>query len=136
MSEIKLFIAGLPVGKGRPRFARRGNYVTAYTPEKTRAWEQVVKDYCTLNRPRQTPQGPAIVYLTFILPRPKSLPKKITHHTKKPDLDNLAKAVLDAMQGSFFVSDSQITSLALFKTYGERPGVEITFRELQPTEQK
>lgn len=55
--------------------------------------------------------------LVFLLPRPKSLPKKIIHHTKKPDLDNLTKSIKDALEGIFFKNDSQITELKSLKMY-------------------
>ncbi len=127
--EIKFTIEGIPIGKGRPRFFRKGNFVGTYTPENTRSWEAVIRWYCRMHRPLTIPMGPAIIFLTFNMPRPKSLPKKTKHHVKKPDLDNMAKAVLDAMQGSFFHSDSQIVFMGIGKQYAEHPGVEVRFLE-------
>jgi Holliday junction resolvase RusA-like endonuclease len=45
MSFIVTFtVDGTPVGKQRARYARRGNHVMAYTPEKTRTYESLIKD--------------------------------------------------------------------------------------------
>ena len=41
---VRFTVDGVPVGKGRPKFARRGNFVTAYTPTKTKTYEQQVAD--------------------------------------------------------------------------------------------
>jgi len=50
-------------------------------------------------------------------------------HTKKPDLDNVAKAVIDGMNGIIFKDDSQITSLHVTKVYAEVGKVEVLVRE-------
>ena len=43
MSAVTFTVPGTPVGKGRPKFARRGNFTVAYTPEKTASYENLVK---------------------------------------------------------------------------------------------
>ena len=50
-------------------------------------------------------------------------------HIKKPDLDNMAKAVLDALNGLAYIDDSQIYSLTLYKTYSEQPGTYLKITE-------
>lgn len=57
--------------------------------------------------------GPFYVHLKFVFPRPKSMVWKTKEmsriwHTKKPDRDNLEKAVLDALTGIFWVDDCQV----------------------------
>lgn len=131
MTEINFFIEGIPVGKGRPRFFRRGDFVGTYTPSKTVNWEELVRWQCRKYRPATPPLGPVMVYLNFHMPRPKSLPKKVTFHIKRPDVDNLTKAVLDGMLGSFYKDDSQIFFLGTGKIYTtERAGVEVRFLEV------
>ena len=49
--------------------------------------------------------------------------------TKKPDLDNIAKAILDSLNGIAYKDDSQIVSLLISKKYSDRPRVEITLKE-------
>src|SRR5215467_12463498 len=61
--------------------------------------------------------GPVIVTLRCALPRPKSLPRRVTHHTKKPDVDKLIRAVNDALTGILYRDDSQIVQLMASKCY-------------------
>lgn len=73
--------------------------------------------------------GPVMVTLEFIRPRPVSTPKSRTPPAiKKPDLDKLARAILDALTGIAFSDDSQVTRLVADKRIaeiGETPGVHI-----------
>jgi Holliday junction resolvase RusA-like endonuclease len=70
--------------------------------------------------------------LTFYMQRPKSLPKKVKHHMKKPDVDNLAKGVKDALEGIFYRNDSQVCDLRVKKVYcEEHPGVQVS---IEPAE--
>ncbi len=117
MRRLEFKIIGQPVPKGRPRFFRAGGLVGAYTPKKTRSWESIVRGQAVSYRPKYLWEGPIIMTLTFMMPRPKSLPKKIIHHTKKPDLDNLAKSIKDALQGIIYRTDSQVVILNLEKKY-------------------
>ena len=48
MSAVRYTILGEPRGKGRPRFAKRGNFVKTYTPEETLNYEAYVK-MCYIN---------------------------------------------------------------------------------------
>jgi len=70
------------------------------------------------------------VGLDFVLPRPKSAPKRSTPHaTKRPDVDKLARACLDAITGVIVGDDAQMVDLRATKRLaelGETPGVEIT----------
>ena len=52
--------------------------------------------------------------------------------TKKPDLDNLVKALGDGMNGVVFADDSQIAQNGICrKVYGDTPGVTVTIRALR-----
>jgi len=62
-------------------------------------------------------EGAIGIELQFFLPRPASLPKKVLHHMKKPDLDKLIRACLDSMTGIMFKDDSQVTSIQASKEY-------------------
>ena len=117
MAEIKFKIIGKPIPKGRPRFFRAGAHVGTYTPTKTRKWEEFVRFQAVQYRPKKLWEGPISMALTFMMPRPKSLPKKVVYHIKKPDLDNLAKSIKDALQGIIYKTDSQIIILNLEKKY-------------------
>jgi crossover junction endodeoxyribonuclease RusA len=74
-------------------------------------------------------RGGVVVLLTFSLQRPKSLPKRVREHLKKPDIDKLARAVLDALTGILFVDDSEVVRLTATKQYAaphQPPGVLIS----------
>lgn len=69
---------------------------------------------------------PIGVSVSVALPRPKSLARKQTSHVKKPDLDKLVRAVLDALTGIGYEDDSQVTMIDAIKEYvkdGQMPGV-------------
>lgn len=114
---ITFKILGIPVPKGRPRFTRVAGFVRTYTPLKTHRWEKIVRGQAVSYRPKYLWEGPITMSLTFMMPRPKSMPKKVVYHIKKPDLDNLAKSVKDALQGIIYKTDSQIIILNLEKKY-------------------
>lgn len=128
ISEYRFTIPGKPVGKGRPKFARRGNYVQTYTPEATAVYENWVRDcWSRGNFPKLTGEIHATIAAVF--PIPKSASKKrreamaageINPQTK-PDLDNIAKAVLDSLNGLAYDDDSQVTRLSIQKCYDVSP---------------
>ena len=69
--------------------------------------------------------GPVLLDLTFVLPRPKSLPKRVSYHLKKPDVDKLARCVLDGLTGVVYRDDSQVVTVSAHKRYqkaGEQTG--------------
>lgn len=70
-----------------------------------------------------------LMTVRFNLPKPKAYPKRVVHHTKKPDLDNYAKAVLDGLvKGRIIEDDGLVTDLMILKRYvepGHPEGVEI-----------
>ena len=118
MTIITFTISGTAIPKARPRTTKRGNRAIMYTPAKTKEFENYVKLVAAQHAPKELLTGPLDVELEFNLQRPKSLPKKIQHHTKKPDIDNLAKSVLDALEGIIYVNDAQVIALRVYKEYG------------------
>ena len=127
---IEFTVYGSPVAQGRPRFARIGNHVRAYDPTKSKDWKSEVR-WQAIERGAKIQDGPLDMILYFFLPRPKSLPKKIQYHTKKPDLDNLVKGVKDGLKGICYNDDSQVICLIARKGYvneGEQPGVVVQIR--------
>jgi Holliday junction resolvase RusA-like endonuclease len=78
-------------------------------------------------------ESPARVQITFYLPRPKSLKKSIVYPSKRPDVDKLARAVLDALTGITWRDDSQVTYLCVMKVYASGtcpPGAQIDIEYL------
>ena len=94
----------------------RGKHPVVYTPTKTREWEHLIK-LVAQGKVKTLMTGPLEIDVSFFLPRPKSLPKKIAYHTKRPDLDNLLKSVLDALNGVVFKDDSQVVAIQAYKYY-------------------
>lgn len=131
---MKIFwIDGLAVAQGRPKFARIGKGVRAYDPGKSREWKEAVRWQVRAGGAITPCSGAVSLSLAFYLARPKTLPKKTTYHVKRPDVDNLAKAILDALKGLAWHDDSQIVSLTVRKYYTEGTagaGVRIVIEEL------
>jgi Holliday junction resolvase RusA-like endonuclease len=135
---VTYMVEGNPVGKGRPKFARRGNFVSAYTPTKTRDYESVIKDAAQKamgsNELLETPVTVAI-YIT--VPIPQSYSKKRSEAClngsekpiKKPDIDNIAKCFLDAMNEIVYKDDTQVLTLHITKVYGTVGMVEVMVKE-------
>ena len=80
--------------------------------------------------------GPVSVSIRFILPRPKSVPKRITWPAKRPDLDKLARAVLDGLtDGGAWLDDGQVVRMMLVKLYQndqDYPGCTIRIESTAP----
>ena len=138
MMQIMFTVNGEPVAKGRPRFAKRGNYVQTYTPVKTKSYEDEVRLLATKAKGSgSTLEGSVsvFIYISFSVPQSYSKRKREaclsgeTKHTKKPDLDNVAKAIIDGMNGIIFKDDSQIINLHVTKVYAEVGKVEVLIRE-------
>ena len=133
---IKIVIPGVPVAKGRPKFSVRGGFARAYTPAKTKAHEQTIAWHGRAAMGARKPlEGPLCVELLFTMPIQASIPKKRAMalvgcpHTKKPDLDNLAK-VLDGLNGIVWLDDSQIVEIHARKIYGVEPSTVIVISVL------
>jgi Holliday junction resolvase RusA-like endonuclease len=142
MDIFCLTIDGIPVAKGRPRFTRAGGFARTYTPQKTRDAEGMI-EWLAINEMKSSNKkiitNAVIVSIDFLMPIPKSFSKtkqleclqfKIVP-TVKPDLDNLAKTVLDAMNGIVYKDDSQIIQLHLRKGYAEKPCTVVSIKEYE-----
>ena len=133
---IHFKIEGKPVPQGRPRAARMGAGVRMYDPPKSKAYKQMVsakvRSYMKING-IQTITEPIAVHLNFYFTPPKSYSKKRIRaieakeelFTKKPDLDNLAKSILDSCNNLLFKDDSQIVGLTIGKHYGHEDYVDV-----------
>ena len=138
MIQIMFTVYGEPVAKGRPRFSTRGKFPVAYTPEKTKAYEFEVGMMALAAMGGTKPLEGALeafIYITYAVP--ESYSKKrleaclsgLEKHTKKPDLDNVIKSVIDGMDKIVFDNDSQITSIHATKVYGEVEKVEVMVKQ-------
>ena len=136
--HVTFKVEGTPVGKGRPKFARRGNFVTAYTPTKTRAYEDLIRDAAKQAMGTSEPlETPVAAYIYITVPIPQSYSKKrfkdclegLERPCKKPDCDNILKAYFDAMNKIVYDDDSQIVEIYSKKVYGTIGMVEVLVRE-------
>ena len=135
---VTYIVYGEPVGKGRPRFARRGAFVSTYSPQKTKTYEDEIRMMAKAamgsSEPLDTPVTVAI-YIRVGIPASFSKQKRkdalegILKPTKKPDIDNVAKCHLDGIQGIIIFDDKQVINLHVTKVYAETPAVEVMVKE-------
>lgn len=139
MPLIRFKIPGVVRGKGRPRFARRGQYVKTYTDKDTELYENWVKS-CFIHSKLQAFEKDIPLYcqITVFCEIPESRSKKVKAKmannemkpTKKPDCDNIAKSILDGLNKIAFHDDTQISTLVVSKFYTtEEPYAVVTLCE-------
>lgn len=143
---IKFTVPGQPQGKGRPRFTRTGH---TYTPDSTRAYETAVRTlYQEATRhqhkgPSEYMEGPVAVKIVACFPIPKRATKKQREDiyrckldpVKKPDVDNIAKAILDGLNGIAYSDDAQVCVLSVVKLYADDPHVTVLVHSLDEREE-
>lgn len=131
MTEITFTVPGKPQGKGRPRAVRAGAHVRMYTPAQTVSYENKIMA-CYLaachadGRPELRFAHPVEMWIEAYFEVPKSYSKakaaKCTANDPppkcKPDMDNITKAVADALNGVAYGDDVTITDQHIAKRYG------------------
>lgn len=126
-TELTFEIKGVPKGKARPRFTKQGR---AYTPKETRDYEREIADIAhnaavVQNWRKADKSTPLMVEIKAIFPIPASWSKKQKqaamcgeiYPTVKPDCDNIAKVILDSLNGIVFDDDKQVVGLVVGKCY-------------------
>ena len=140
--EKRMAITIIPKPKERPRAAIIGGHARIFTPKTTEAYEKEIRAAWIRNNGDKPEEGPLMARIYFGLPIPKSetkanklqmLQKKV-FPTKRPDLDNMAKAVLDALNGVAYKDDCQIVMMISKKNYAEAPYVKVILDEAKPKE--
>ena len=135
--EIAFTVPGKAVGKQRPRFSRTCTGVRTYTPRKTADYERLVREsYMAAGGKKLEGAISATIYGYF--EPPKSISKKQREqmlkgdisYIKKIDSDNLAKSILDALNGVAYDDDAQVCLLIVQKLYAETERVEVQLKEL------
>ena len=135
-ATVAFVIPGTPVGKGRPKFARRGNFTVAYTPEKTASYENLVKVKAEeAMKGRPVLDGAVAVTIWLWVTPPASWSQKKQREaldgrifpTSKPDIDNVLKGIMDACNEIVFKDDKQAVDVRVVKRYGQvaRAAVEV-----------
>ena len=131
-------VPGNPQGKARARTCRNGN---TYTPDNTVLYENLIKteflsQYGRGNRIRQSA---VFMHIIAVYPIPASYSKRDKAAAlagdllpaKKPDADNVAKVIADALNGLAYDDDAQITDLLVVKRYGADPEVHVKLWPVQ-----
>jgi Holliday junction resolvase RusA-like endonuclease len=116
-------------GKGRPKFSRM-NGGRAYTDAKTVSAENWVKACAVEQVGQPCLEGPLTLSMSITVAIPPSWSKRkqaealagLVRPTGKPDLDNTAKLVCDALNKLVWQDDSQIVGMSMSKQYGTEPG--------------
>ena len=136
MTCIRFSVPGEPVGKARPRFTKNGH---AYTPDKTRSYEAIVK-LCAIKamKGKKPLTGAISLSVRAFFPIPKYFTRAIRekalsgelYHQKKPDWDNVGKIISDAMNGVVYSDDAIVARADVVKLYSDNPRVEIFVKQL------
>ena len=126
MKPLTFSVPGDPVPQPRPRVSTRGGFARAYVPSKhpVHAYRQAIAAAALEAGATPTDESPLSVILDLVWARPAS------HMTKKGvrkgapllprfDVDNCAKAALDALNGVAWADDAQVARLVVEKSYGE-----------------
>lgn len=129
-------VPGKIIGKGRPRLNSYTGVV--YTPTRTKDYESLVEQYFLLKYPRfKALEGRIKVSIIAYFSIPKTTKKADINEmlennispTKKPDIDNIVKSILDSMNKFAFKDDNQITKLEVEKKYAIEDKVYVKIEE-------
>ncbi len=136
MTETPFFVLDMPldpVAKGRPRVGKGGRI---YTPAATREYEDAIGlQTRVLMAPRRATKRPVIVRMQFVISWPRSwngARRLNARHVTRPDVDNLAKALLDGICGPSFAihDDKQVVELTACKIYGGQGSIAVDVWEV------
>lgn len=137
---IELKLRGLPIAQKRAKVAVIGGFARVYDPSKKDKSDIVAQ---IKQSAPEIPITTALrIDLTFFFPRPNNhfgtgknadlLKSSVPPYPScKPDLDNLAKIILDCMNKLYYRDDSQIVCLTAIKLYAESPGTKIVLSTLE-----
>ena len=138
LGSCRFWVPGKPRGKERPRFNPAAPHARPYTPPATAAYETLVAARYRAERVEIDLRQPHIADVDIVAYYP--IPKRYTKAdrsmaltgtllpTAKPDIDNIAKIVLDALNGIAWRDDQCVTDLHVAKWHADAPGVQITIR--------
>lgn len=123
---IEFTVPGKPTGKGRPKFARRGNFVHTYTPQATASYEELVRWHYTKAASAmgiELIDGNVAMHVDAYYQIPASWSKKKREGMNglpapiKPDIDNVFKIVSDALNGVAWTDDAKVVNITAGKRY-------------------
>jgi Holliday junction resolvase RusA-like endonuclease len=128
--EIHMVVLGTPEPQGSMRnftIKRTGQTVTTSDNKRMKPWRQQV-GWIAREAMKGLPmfeREPVSLHVNFIFAPPKKLKKGQWAKTTRPDVDKLARAILDSLTGIVYRDDSQVISLDVHKMYDAPPRAEI-----------
>lgn len=134
LKPVSFVVPGEPQGKGRPRVSTIGGHARMFTPQKTANYETLIAMAAQQAMAgRELIGGPVLVEMKIMVSVAASWSKKKTAEalagdvmpTKKPDADNVLKAICDGINGIVFKDDVQVVNVSLSKRFSETPGVSV-----------
>ena len=134
---MKFTIPIEPVGQMRARSTAIGGHARTYKHSKQKSAESRLLAFAAEHRPAEPLDGPLEVTVDAYLPIPTSMTKLKRamalsgelRPTKKPDIDNVSKHLLDCFNGIFWTDDKNIVGLMVRKFYSDRPRWEVEIRQ-------
>jgi crossover junction endodeoxyribonuclease RusA len=126
--RLHFTVYGVPIPQGSLKaFMPKGRRFPVVTSDnlRTKPWKHEVTEAARAEFERYETysaaprvEGPVAVDIEFYLPRPKTAPKRIRYPGKKPDLDKLVRAVLDALTNAgVWQDDSQVVAVIATKSF-------------------
>lgn len=143
MTACRFVLNCTPTAQARVRHAVRCGRSVAYKPAGQKGAEAVLDGLLSARAPANPLEGPLVLEFIAGMPIPASASKKDreamlrgeTAHTKKPDLDNMAKQLKDAMsRAGFWGDDRQVVSLRCSKRYAAVPHWEVSVHTLEASD--
>jgi Holliday junction resolvase RusA-like endonuclease len=139
--NVNFRVYGTPKGQPRTKACIRGTHASVYTPTTADQWKLAVQESWreVCGHPTDPATCAILLNIIALFPRPQRLltkksSKERIPHIGKPDADNLAKAIMDALTfAGVWIDDGQVSFLVVSKEYvaiGEAPGADIIIREL------
>ena len=133
ITQYIFLIDGEPYGQSCPRFNHKTD--TTCNTDKSREYRELVR-LKALKKIKEPLKGAVEVEIWAVFAPPKSWNKAKTAQAykqrifplKKPDANDIAKAILDGLNGIAFADDAQVARLAVNKMYGEEPHVLVEIR--------
>ena len=133
--NMEFEVIGAPVGKRRPKFSTVHGYAQAIKPKEDVIYENLVKLSFQQAKPSDYNLFDKAVKMTILayFAIPKSFSKKKQNEAiegrisplTKPDADNIAKIICDALNDIAYKDDTQIVELTIIKKYASEPKVKI-----------
>jgi Holliday junction resolvase RusA-like endonuclease len=141
-SAVSFRVLGIAAAKGNMKafpFKRKDGSLGAAVTEGTKHskdWQLAVRNAAQASCGGVFFDGPVRVAVLFFLPRPKSAPRRVTHHVTRPDCSKLVRAVEDALTGVLWKDDSQIVDLIVRKGFAmTQPHARIVVDAAAPLEE-